>query len=197
MGKLLTIKKLLWFLLPALVCLLTNAESNPLNNEASAHLCNSITGLYNGGGEYLNIDSSKYAKPRMDWTLFLRECGGNATGVELTWNSLNSSLDVRIHGENLYPPERINYSIPASCADGEIIYSVDHEGRSEGGTHNKAYLNGRLFKDDAGNLIFEGQSYVESTDLFIFKRTSDTEFSARFYPLSKTLKGRKTRSENN
>jgi hypothetical protein len=181
MKYMLLSKALLWFSSSVFLCQVANAEPDQPHGTLSGDSCNSITGLYQVAGEYLSTPSL-YAKARMDWVLFLREVGGKPTGIELNWNGLDGVMVVRILGVNLFPPETVSYSIKASCMGGKITYEVKHEGRSEGGTKNKAHMKAQLSKDSVGNLIINGQMYVESTDLLVFRRTQESEINARFFP---------------
>ena len=174
----------LWFLLFS--CQIVNAEPDQPDAVLRSDSCDSIPGIYKVAGEYLP-GSTLEGKTRMDRSLFLRSTYGQRTGVELSWNVSNGLLAVRILGENLLPIENVSYSIKASCMGGKLTYEVEHEGYSEGGTHNKEHLKAWLYKDEAGDLIFNGKISVVSTDLLIFRRTHESEINARFFPLLKSV----------
>ena len=181
MKNILSGKLLFWFGSSILLCQGTNAEPNNQHGKLRADSCESISGIYQAAGEYFP-SSSLPVKARMDWVLFLREIAGKPTGIELTWNGLGSLLEVKIKGENFSPPESINFSIGAKCEGGEVTYYVEHKGYSEGGSKNQEHLKARLSKDETGNLIFNGQAYIESVDLVIFKRSHKSEINAKFFP---------------
>ena len=172
------------FISALFLCATAHAESDGSLVTTPDNSCNAISGLYQVAGEYVPA-SPQHAKARMDWTLFLKEFSGRLSAIELVWDGTGKSLSARIHGENLAALEKLNFTIKASCLNGGLVYAVDHDGYSEGGTRNKTRLNAKLSKDGSGNLVVDGVIHVESSDLLVINRTREDEIHARFSPIVK------------
>ena len=105
---------------------------------------------------------------------------GKGTATELSYDSANNLLHIRIRRENL-PPDP-DFFVKVECLNGMLVFENSKSGHADGSTY-EVESKFRFSKDSVGDLIVHEVYSVKSTNLGFFWKKRNGEAVTRFHPL--------------